>query len=277
MPLPTLGIIAGNGSLPLEIAKFYKQQNGDCCIAGIVGEFDAAALDLRTNLAYKSFSLGNVGAVVEYLKQHNVTDIVFAGGVKRPDLQSIKVDLVGAKLLSKILANKFIGDDKLLQVVANFFEQYGFKVISSHDVYHTHVRYNSLIAKTSPSAQDSSDIELAISVSHALGELDIGQSVIVEDGYVLGIEAAEGTDQLIERCASLRKKPTGAVLVKMPKLTQDMRLDLPTIGLGTIELLARYKYNGIALCTKSCVILDSTKIVEIANRHDMFIFDIQDR
>ena len=105
-----------------------------------------------------------------------------------------------------------------------------------------------------PSKQDQIDIELGSQVIKSLSNLDIGQSVIIADGYVLGIEAAEGTDALIRRCELLRKTERGGVLVKMAKLTQDMRLDLPTIGPDTIFYLAKHGYNGLAI-QKSGVII----------------------
>ncbi|WP_316354783.1 LpxI family protein [Candidatus Trichorickettsia mobilis] len=270
--LPTLGIIAGRGLLPLEIAKFYAQQNGNCCIAAINNEVD---VKFDPQLPYQEFAIGSVGAVIDYFKQFEVKNIIFAGGVRRPNLLAIKADLVGAKLLSKILANKFLGDDSILRVVADFFEHYGFTVISAQDVYANIIMINTNNALTThtPSTQDLTDIEFGKKIAIALGALDVGQSVIVEDGYVLGIEAAEGTDNLIIRCAGLRKKKTGAVLIKMPKQNQDLRLDLPTIGPDTIKLLANYKYSGLAIDHKT-IIINPKATIELANNGGIFISTI---
>jgi DUF1009 family protein len=271
--LSTLGIIAGRGLLPLEIAKFYTQQNGNCCIAAINNEVD---VKFDPQLPYREFAIGSVGAVIDYFKQFGVKNIIFAGGVRRPNLLTIKADLIGAKLLSKILANKFLGDDSILRVVADFFEHYGFTVVSVQDIYAniTNVTTeNNALTTLIPSAQNLIDIEFGKKVAIALGALDVGQSVIVEDGYVLGIEAAEGTDNLIIRCASLRKKKTGAILIKMLKQNQDMRLDLPTIGPDTIKLLANYKYSGLAIDHKT-IIIDHKTTIELANNCGIFISTI---
>ena len=118
------------------------------------------------------------------------------------------------------------------------------------------------------------DIELGVKVSKHLAPLDIGQAVIVEDGYIIGIEAAEGTDNLIKRCANLRKKPHGGVLVKIIKYTQDIRLDLPTIGPETISNLASYSYNGIAIQKDNVIIIERELTAAIANKHHLFIAKI---
>lgn len=273
MTLPILGIIAGNGALPLEIIKSYKAQHGSCHVAGIEGECNETSFASLESVSYRLFSLGSVAAVVDYFKQRNVTHIVFAGGVNRPNLKSVKVDSAGAILLAKIIANKFIGDDQVLRVVAGFFEQYGFKVISVQDIYQNQ-KVKNIVTLKKASKQEIDDIELGSQVIRALSLLDIGQSVIVENGYVLGIEAAEGTDRLIERCAHLRKKTRGGVLVKMPKAQQDMRLDLPTIGENTIKRLALSQYSGIAISMKGCIVLDAATITKLADQYDIFIYDI---
>lgn len=270
--LPPLGIVAGRGALPLEIAKFYESQNGNCYIAAIDNEIDKKSY---ANLQYKEFTLGNVGKVIDYFKRFEVKNIVFSGGVHRPNLQNIKVDAVGAKLLSKILTNKFLGDDTILRVVADFFEDYGFTVISVQDIYTINAAcvnmQNNILTDRRPSAQEILDIELGTKVITVLGNLDIGQSVIIEDGYVLGIEAAEGTNNLITRCAALRKKETGGVLIKMPKLNQDPRLDLPTVGVETIRLLANHQYNGLAIHYNKVIIIDPQTTIKASNNRGIFL------
>ena len=112
-------------------------------------------------------------------------------------------------------------------------------------------------------------------MSQALGRLDIGQSAIVEDGIVLGLEAAEGTDKLIKRCKSYKKKPKGGVLVKTCKPQQDKDLDLPTIGPDTVELCAEAGLNGIALHAHHSLLLDIEKVKDLANKHKLFVSGIE--
>ena len=267
--LPKLGIIAGGGRLPLEIANIYQAQSGQCCIAALI---PYANLELLGPLEIQSFKMGSAGAILEYFNKCGVKNIIFAGHVKRPSLSSIKVDVTGAILLAKIIKQKFLGDDQLLRVIANFVESKGFKIISASDILSK--EKSSLISTIKPLKQDQIDIELGCNVAISLGKLDIGQSVIVQDGYVLGVEAAEGTDNLIKRCAILRKKPSGGVLIKMMKSTQDVRLDIPTIGPDTIALLAEYKYKGAAIQKDGVIIIDPETTIRLANQHKIFLTKI---
>ncbi|MCC8417062.1 MAG: UDP-2,3-diacylglucosamine diphosphatase LpxI [Rickettsia endosymbiont of Bryobia graminum] len=263
-----LGVIAGNGALPVSIANNCMKQGIKCYIAIISEEVD---LTLYENFSYNVFKIAKVGSVIKYFKQHNVKNIVFAGGIKRVNLKSIKVDLIGSILLARILKQKFLGDDKILTIIAGFLEEKGFKVISSEEVFTIN---NDVTTKILPLKRDLSDIELGVKLLKNIGTIDVGQSVIVEDGYILGIEAAEGTDNLIKRCADLRKKAAGAVLVKMMKDGQDSRLDMPTIGPETINNLNKYKYKGLAIQKDKVIIIDSELTIELANKYGIFIYQI---
>lgn len=267
-----VGIIAGNGMAPAEIAKICIDNGINFCIAAIEGQ---AELELIGHLPYKVFAIGSVGGVIKYFKEFGVQQIVFIGGVKRIDLKSVKPDLVGMKLMAKILSNKFLGDDKLLRVISEFFENQEFEVIGANELMQLSSSVTQRIitkTKIQPNIQDLIDVELGLKVLSAMGDLDIGQAVIVEDGYVLGVEAAEGTDSLIERCAALRKKKSGGVLVKAPKYSQDLRLDLPTIGPKTLRHLAHFNYSGIAISPHDILIIDPKQVIELANEFDLFIY-----
>lgn len=265
--LPNLGIVAGQGLLPLELAKIYQQHGGRVYISCLETETNES---LFIGYDHQSFKIGSVGLVINFFKEHQVKNIVFAGSIKRPELKSIKVDLIGAKLLARIIKQKFLGDDKVLTIVANFFEEYDFKVISAQEI----LAKTDISTITKPSKQDLVDIELGIKIIKTMSCLDIGQAVVVEDGYILGIEAAEGTDNLIKRCASLRKKLSGNVLIKMMKLDQDQRMDIPTIGPDTILQLAKYKYNGIAIQGNGVIMVNSENAIKLANKHKIFIVSL---
>ena len=266
-----LGIIAGSGILPGELAIISKNLGKDPFIACVSKEIETELID---HCNYRFFSMGSVGSIIEYFKSNNVKNIVFAGSIKRPNLSKLKVDIAGAHLLTKILKQKFLGDDKLLSIVAKFLEDKGFKIVSAQDILMLESDYGQLSTNRQPSKQDLIDIELGLKVARALGTLDIGQSVIVEDGYVLGVEAAEGTDALIARCAILRKKTYGGVLVKVLKPNQDTRFDIPSIGPETIINLSNFKYNGVAIETSSVIIIDRHSTLEFANEYSTFIAEV---
>ncbi|MGI4776371.1 MAG: LpxI family protein [Janthinobacterium lividum] len=267
--LPALGIVAGGGSLPGNLAKIYSNLGGKCYLAAI----DESSIDLTQGLfnKYESFKIGEVKKLISYFKNLNVTNIVFAGNIKRPNIASIKFDLYGAILIVKILKQKLAGDDKILRIVAEFFESKGFKILAAHEILALAQTSYQLATTTDPTHQDIVDTEIGLRVARSIGLLDIGQAVIVEDGYVLGIEAAEGTDQLIDRCAKLRKKCKGGVLIKIMKPNQDVRLDIPTIGERTIEKLAALGYNGVAIEASNVIIINPEGTFSLANKLQIFI------
>lgn len=266
--LPNLGIIAGRGSLPYLIASNYTKQGGKCYIAAIKDEAD---IDQIKDFEYKILKIGMIGEAVKYFKDNEVKNIIFIGGVNRPNFKNLSVDKIGGLLLFKIVGQKIRGDDNLLKIVADFFESYGFKVISSNEIYKNQQDNSNIITDTTLTNSDKNDIEIGVKLLNHLSSFDIAQAVIVENGYILGIEAAEGTDNLIARCADLHKNPYGGVLVKIPKLGQDNRLDMPTIGPDTIKNLAKYNYKGVAIQKNNVIIVEEELTIKLANEHKIFI------
>ncbi len=263
-----IGIIAGNGSLPILLANKFIQAGKQCYIAILSDEID---LTLYKNFSYQIFKIGMIGAIIKYFRKANVTNIVLAGGIKRMNLRSIKVDLTGSILLARILKQKFLGDDKLLSIIISFLQDKGFNVVPYYEIINAN---EVIITNHSPSAEDLLDIELGVKLLDNIGPLDVGQSVIVEDGYILGIEAAEGTDNLIKRCVELRKKPTGAVLVKLMKKGQDSRVDMPAVGPSTLYNLAKYQYQGLVIPAAKIIVIEPELMVQLANKHGLFIHRI---
>ncbi len=266
-----LGIIAGRGILPVELANISRALGEKSYIACIDTEIDKVLVD---EFEHRFFSIGNVGDIIEYFKSRNVKNIVLAGKIIRPNLAALKVDMTGALLMTKILKQKFLGDDKLLQVVAKFLEGKGFNIVSANDIFALESAKVHLSTIKKPSKQDKIDIEIGLNAARTLGTLDIGQAVLVQDGYILGVEAAEGTDMLIERCATSRKKPYGGVLVKVMKPNQDPRLDIPSIGKDTIEILAKFKYEGVAIEAGKVIIIDRASTFKTADENQVFIYEV---
>jgi len=264
MALSVLGIIAGNGDLPDEIANIYVSNGGSCFIASV--DKDRS----YNGVPCKNFTLGCVGAILEYFEENKVERIIIVGGVKRPDFNSLKVDWGGASLLASIMKKKFLGDDNVLTIVMEHIKQKGFEVISPLDILAIDNK-NLIHTKSRPSKNDKVDIEFGLNILKNLGNLDVGQSVIICDGYALGIEAAEGTDNLIRRCDVLRKKDKGGVLVKMSKSGQDMRLDVPVIGPDTIFCLAKHGFNGLAIEKTGVIIIKPKETQKLLDENNLFL------
>ncbi len=270
--LSKLGIIAGGGVLPVEVAHTHIKRGGQCYIAVLEEEVHPDLLE--SNFECQSFPLGSVGGVIRYFKQHGVKNIVLAGKISRPNFKSIKgLDFAGSQLMAKIVKERFLGDDKILRAVMEFFEENGFTILAPDSILSAATSHapSLLITSTAPSAQDEIDAEFGFTVIKSLGNMDVGQAVIVQNGYVLGIEAAEGTDNLIIRCAALRREPTGGTLVKALKNSQDVRIDLPTIGLQTIHHLINFSYNGIAIQQDRVIIVEEKNAISLANQYNIFI------
>lgn len=264
-----LGIIAGGGLLPLEIAKIYKNSGGECFVASIRREVNPL---LSSSFPCESFPIGSVGSVLSYFKKYGVREIVFAGKIERPNLKDLKVDSVGALLLAKISAKKFLGDDSALSVISSFLEARGYKIIAPADIL-SGGSSGSVLAETKakPSKAELRDIELGRKVIGSLSDCDVGQAVIAADGYVLGIEAAEGTDALIKRCALLRKGKTGGILVKAAKKGQDLRMDPPSIGPDTLILLSALGFRGLAFDFKNGLVISPEESLKIADEKNLFV------
>ncbi len=259
-----LGIIAGRGNLPVTIAK--SQKNASEVFVAALANY-AITEDFK-NFQAEAFNIGKVGKILKYFQSNGVKDLIIAGAVKRPNLSDISVDMKGAILMSKILTKKFLGDDILLKILGDYIESEGFTIKSPLE----YVNFSNIKeTKSKPNKQNLRDIEYGIIAVKKLGELDIGQAVIIENGLVLGVEAAEGSDELISRCANYRKAEGASIFVKMIKPQQDERLDVPTVGVETIKNAAKAKMAGIAVEKGKVIILDSENIIETADKLGVFI------
>lgn len=264
-------VFAGKGGLPkLVIAELEKQVNKPQIIC-FEGENDPEITpDLLTRF-------GKVGLILDYLKQNNVEKIIFAGAMQRPDLKTLSPDAEGAKLLAKILAGSFFkknfGDDKLLSLLTEFLEGKGFKVVGAHEVLGDILAPKGLLGNNSPDSQQEADIKTGIEILQKIGELDIGQAVVIEDGIALAIEAAEGTENMLSRVGAL-KKSYGGVLIKFKKPEQLDKADLPTIGPDTISQIVAAGVKGIAIEAGETLLIDKDKIIAKANEAGVFVIGV---
>jgi DUF1009 family protein len=269
--LPKLGIIAGGGSLPCKIIEQCLLEQREYFILALAGHADPEYLKSHP---HQFIQLGNIGTALELLRTYKVKEVLMAGHVKRPSFSSLKLDYMGVKLLARITKNKLLGDDHVLKVIAKFLEEHGFKVIGPDDVLKKLLSPGGILGTISPLPQDLLDIELGIKYLAQIGQFDIGQAVIVQNLRILGVEAAEGTDELIKRCGQLHGKTPGGVLVKLKKPEQDVRIDLPTIGTRTIQLAHKAVLSGIAISAHGTIILEFEQVLAEANKLGLFVSGI---
>jgi len=268
----TLGIIAGGGRLPAQLVESCQATGRKFFVVALE---NAADMETVTHVPHALVRIGAVGEAIGHLRNAGVQEIVLAGSVRRPSLTSLRPDMMGAKLLARLGKAFFSGDDALLKAVVSFLESEGFKVVGSDDILRGLIAPAGILGKIKPDVRAEADIAHGIKAARALGEHDIGQAVIVENGYVLGVEAAEGTDALIERCGKLRREMQSGVLVKVKKPGQEMRADLPTIGIETVEKIHVAGFAGIAIEAGGGMILDKEKTIAKADALGVFVVGIK--
>jgi len=264
-----LGIIAGGGDLPLRLAAACTETGRAFYVLAIEG---LAKPDVE-RFPHSWIPLGSVGRAMKLLKETACKEVVFAGIVKRPDFSKLKPDWRGARLIPRMVRAARDGDDALLSVILEEFERAGFKVIGAEEVFSGLLAKPQVLTRVQPTDKDRYDIARGIETVRALGRLDIGQGAVVCEGLVLAVEAAEGTDAMLERCAALPREIRG-VLVKLTKPAQERRVDLPTMGVATVERAAQAGLAGIAMEAGGALIIDEAETIACADRLGLFIVGI---
>ena len=275
----SLCILAGGGALPLLIANEAIAAGRSVHILAIKGAFgDLASAPCPTT----AVGIGQVGGMLEALKRHGCDELVIAGSVERPELSQISLDLGGIMSLPQAVTMLLGGDNSLLSNVVRFFESKGFRVIGAQDVAPGLLAGAGPIGRVRPGSEAQGDIERGLTIIRALGALDIGQATVVAKGSTLAVEAAEGTDSLLERVADLRRRKgwlsgrRSGVLVKRAKPGQDRRVDLPTIGPRTVELAAAANLAGIGVQSGSVLLIERARIMALADAAGLFVTGVGD-
>ena len=269
-----LGIVAGSGPVPLKLAEACAATGRPFFIVGIEGE---ARSDIET-YNHGWVRLGAIGTALDLLKTAECQDVCIIGPVERPDFTKLKLDWTGTKLLPRVLNAARKGDDALLSFFVRWMEEQGFSVVGAEDVLSDLVASEGVVGAIAPDDTALQDIELGKKVVHALDALDVGQGAVVCDGLVLAIEAAEGTDEMLRRTALLPETVRGTalrrrgVLVKLPKPSQDRRVDLPMMGTTTVELAAAAGLAGIAIEAGGAIVFDREQVAKRADAADLFVY-----
>ena len=188
-------------------------------------------------------------------------------------MRELNPDATARKILGKGLFNFFKGDDGLLRSIANYIEkEAGIRLKAIQDFMPDLLPKAGLLAGTFKDEGIRQDIEKAQTILTTLSPHDIGQALVIEKGLILGIEAIEGTDALIKRSAGLLREHHQAILVKAPKLSQSNALDLPTIGLQTVELLVEHHFAGLAVAAGQTLMPQQASMVALMEKYGKFIY-----
>jgi DUF1009 family protein len=270
LPLPKLGIIAGTGELPRALIDACEASGRDFYVLAIEDTTEEETV-IRAHGNYAWIRLGAIGKALEILSREGVEELVLAGRVIRPKITSLRPDLKATKLLAKVGSSLISGDNELLSGIIQFLEAEGFRVIGAEQVVRDILAPEGLIGSVYPDRKSQNDIEFGARIARKIGELDIGQAVIVQNQQVIGIEAIEGTDALIKRSALLKPEEKGGVLIKVKKPQQEKRVDLPTIGLPTVEHVAEAGLSGIAVQAGASLILNRREVARRGDQLGIFI------
>ena len=269
-----LGIIAGGGELPVVLAEHMAATQRPYFVARVAQMADPA-LEKHPGATH---GLGGMGARMDAMREAGCDAVVLLGQVARPDLKTLQLDDVAMGMLPAILAAMPHGDDALLRAVLAEHEKAGFRVIGAEQAMSDLLAQPGAWGAVAPNESQLSDITKAAKVASASGAFDIGQGVVVCEGLVLAVEAQEGTDAMLRRVAELPTTIRGTpqarrgVLLKRPKPIQERRIDLPTIGVRTIEGAANAGLAGVAVEAQGALAVRRADIIAAANRAGIFVY-----
>ena len=272
-----IAIITGRGRLPFEFVNGLKVKQLRPFLIGIEGEYE----DWIKQHDHEILGWGQFGRLFRLLKEKQISKIVFAGSVNRPRIDISKMDWVAIKTLPQIFAFMLGGDNTVLTGVSRVFEKHGISVIGAQEVLPELLSEPGMIVGRKPSKKALVNISKAVEACKLLGQLDIGQAAIAVGGRVVALEGIEGTDNMIKRGSELRAigrlKENGrqGVLVKTAKPGQDLRMDLPTIGPKTIELIDEAGLAGVAIQAGYSFILSREDTMNTAKQRGLFIMGLE--
>ena len=263
-----LGIIAGGGDLPQQLISWCQTHQRPYYVLAVQGNADEKIFTSAVN--HEWLRIGQAGTGFKRFKEEGVKDVVLIGTIKRPTFSELVPDLRTTAFFAK-LGLKSIGDDGILRALVKEIESEGMRVVGIQEVVPDLLASEGCLTKKKPDKEDEEDIRRGVEVASALGKLDVGQSVVVQQGLVLGSEGIEGTDKLILRCQDYIRKGKMPILVKLRKPQQDMRIDLPTIGTKTVENAHYCGFKGIAIHAGNTLIVNEAEVIRLANKYGLFI------
>jgi len=258
-----LAMIAGQGKLPRLVAEARPDL--------LICSMDGSPPDDVT--AEVTFRLEQLGGFLAELKARGVREVCFAGAVRRPTIDPTAIDAATRPLLERIAAALRAGDDGALRTMLGLFEEAGFFVRGAHEIALDLLPAEGVLTQAKPVDADGADAGRAEAIVAALGRVDVGQACVVSQGQALAIEALPGTDAML-RTLSPRPSglPDGGLLYKAPKPGQDRRVDLPTIGPGTVDGAVAAGLCGIVVAAGGVILLDRAKTVRRADAVGLFLW-----
>ncbi len=267
-----LGILAGSGDFPWMVINHCRDIGRNF----VVISFEDQIYDKPfTDMNHCRLPLGAAQKIIDFLKSAEVSEVILAGGIKRPNLRKLRTDKLGMKIIAKSLTRS-LGDDGLLKIVSQQIESLtGAKIIGYEDLFGTIKWELGKLGKHVPEKSDLADMERAEEVFKCFAACDVGQSLIVQAGIVIGVEAIEGTQGLLERCKPLLRKDGRGFLFKKLKPSQFRKADLPTVGVDTIRQIKACGLQGLVIGQNGVIILNYDDFIADADKAGLFIYVVE--
>ena len=260
-----IGLIFGETNFPREILKKIKKRRINHLI-----------IDLTKTKIFKNYnhsfivSIGQFGKIIRILKENKCKKVLFAGKVKKPRFSKLRLDLKGVYYMPRIIKSAKLGDAAILKEIIKILNKERVRTISSLTFNPELTLKKGNYSKIKPNKEDKLDIGKAIKALNKLGRYTFSQGAVVRNNKVVAIEGKGGTQKMLKRCKGKKFRNKG-VLVKFPKKKQDLRIDLPTVGLKTLKQCKSAGLKGIVLKSKRNIFLERKKCVSFANKNKMFI------
>ena len=266
-----IGLILGEtqfGSLIIEKLKLLKKKF-------IIIDISKNKIFSKNRNSF-SLSVGQIGKAISILKKNNCKKLIFAGKVSRPNFKKTKFDLKTLVYLPKILKFSKKGDALIIKQIIKIFNNEGFKIIPSTFFNPELTLKKGTYTIIKPNKVDKKDMLKGKKIINDLSKQNIGQGAIVKDGFVIAIEGQHGTDAMLNKAHILikrlyKRRVKSGILIKFPKLDQDLRIDLPAIGIKTIKKCSKIGLKGIYVKANQNIILNKSKCLSLANKNKMFL------
>ncbi|MEO0343486.1 MAG: UDP-2,3-diacylglucosamine diphosphatase LpxI [Pseudomonadota bacterium] len=268
-------VIAGAGALPQLLATTLAKEE-----TPLIVDFQTSPLVWASDFDVQKAEFEKAGALFAALQKSGVTHVVFAGGMSRPKLNPLRMDRAFLAKAPKLLRAMRGGDDGLLRVIASWFEEEGFKIKSPQDIMSDLLAPAGVWGRHVPNEQDDLDMDRGVQILEVLSAQDVGQACVVSNGVCFGIETVQGTDTLLTFVETTSKKLnppalTGqGVLVKLPKSGQELRVDLPSIGVDTVKSAKAAGLSGIAVKESGALVLGMSDVVAHADDLGLFLIGL---
>ena len=260
-----IGLIFGDTSFPIEILKKVKKKKLKYLIIDL-----SRSKKFKKNKKSYNVSIGQFGKIINILKLNNCKKVLFAGKVLNPNFSKLKLDLKGIYYIPRIIKASKLGDAAILKEIIKILNHQRIRTISSISYNPELTLKKGIYSSTKPNSADKTDIQKAVMTLNRLGKYNFSQGAVVRNKKVVAIEGRGGTKKMLSKCKSKKFRNNG-VLVKFPKKKQDLRIDLPTVGLKTLKQCKTAGLKGIVLKSNRNVFLERNKCIIFANKNKMFI------